>query len=109
MKAKPIEFTHPRRLVEHAYINSFNGRLRDRCSNMRVFVTLENVRGKLNTWREDYARVLPYSSSRRSHLARFRPRIQTEWDRADHPHGPTFLNVKNSWRPKGQCRYSPGS
>jgi transposase InsO family protein len=37
-----------------AYIESFNGRLRDECLNEHWFTSLDHVRGVIETWRKEY-------------------------------------------------------
>jgi hypothetical protein len=34
--------------------NSFNGRLRDKCLNVHQFLSLEDVRKKIEAWHRDY-------------------------------------------------------
>jgi len=48
--------------VENAFIESFNGRLRDECSNADLFFSIEDARRKLEIWRIDYNTVRPHSS-----------------------------------------------
>jgi putative transposase len=57
-----LDFIRPGRPVENAYIESFNGRLRDECLNLHVFFALADVREKLERWREDYNQVRPHSA-----------------------------------------------
>lgn len=47
-------FTRPGKPVENVYIGSFYERLRDECLNINQFVSLEDARFKLETWRIDY-------------------------------------------------------
>ena len=42
-----LDFIHPGKPVENAYIESFNGRLRDECLNVNQFVSLDDARAKL--------------------------------------------------------------
>jgi putative transposase len=48
--------------VENAYIESFNGRLRDECLNVLKFVSLEDARRKIEAWRIDYNQLRPRSA-----------------------------------------------
>src|SRR5487761_397472 len=57
-----LDFIRPGRPVENGYIESFNGRLRDECSNVQVFFALADVREKLEQWWHDYNRVRPHSA-----------------------------------------------
>jgi putative transposase len=57
-----LDFIRPGRPVENAYIESFNGRLRDECLNAELFLDLPDARQKLETWRRDYNENRPHSS-----------------------------------------------
>jgi putative transposase len=39
---------------QNAYIESFNGRLRDECLNEHWFTSLDHARGVIETWRTEY-------------------------------------------------------
>ena len=57
-----LHFIEPGKPVQNAYVESFNGRLRDECLNEHWFTTLEEARGRLEAWRQDYNTVRPHSS-----------------------------------------------
>ena len=57
-----LEFIRPGRPVENAFIESFNGRLRDECLNDQLYFSIEDVRRKLEAWRIDYNTNRPHSS-----------------------------------------------
>ena len=57
-----LDFIWPGKPVENAYIESFNGRLRDECLNDQVFTTLEDAQEKIETWRADYNDCRPHGS-----------------------------------------------
>ena len=44
----------PGKSMQNAFIESFNGRLRDELLNETLFRSLPNARGVLETWRRDY-------------------------------------------------------
>lgn len=48
--------------MKNAYIESFNGRLRDECLNDQVFVSLEDAKEKIEDWRMDYNHHRPHGS-----------------------------------------------
>jgi putative transposase len=48
--------------VENAFVESFNGRLRDECLNQDWFHTLSEAREIIEAWRRDYNDVRPHSS-----------------------------------------------
>jgi putative transposase len=57
-----LDFIHPGKPVENAFIESFNGRLRDECLNTSVFISLADAKAKLEAWRVDYNLSRPHSS-----------------------------------------------
>jgi putative transposase len=57
-----LRFIEPGRPVQNAYIESFNGRLRDECLNEHWFVSLPAARRTIEEWRIDYNRHRPHSS-----------------------------------------------
>ena len=61
-----LNFIRPGRPVKNCYIESFNGRLRDECLNVEVFIARIDVRDKLERWRWEYNQVRPHSALRDS-------------------------------------------
>jgi putative transposase len=57
-----LDFIRPGRPVENAFIESFNGRLRDECLNSHVFASVAEAQTVLDTWRDDYNAVRPHSA-----------------------------------------------
>lgn len=57
-----LPFIAPGQPVQNAYIESFNGRLRDECLNENAFASLEEAQGVIERWRDDYNRVRPHSA-----------------------------------------------
>lgn len=57
-----LDFIRPGKPVENAVIESFNGRFRDECLNVQVFVSLHDARQKIETWRIDYNEHRPHGS-----------------------------------------------
>lgn len=49
-----LHFASPGNKNENAFIESFNGRLRDECLNMSEFKTVVAMRSVLDEWRYDY-------------------------------------------------------
>lgn len=47
---------------QNAYVESFNGRLRDECLNEHWFLSLADVRDTVEAWRLDYNGLRPHSS-----------------------------------------------
>jgi putative transposase len=59
-----LQFIRPGKPVENAYIESFNGRLRDECLNQHWFLTLADARRIVQEWRADYNSNRPHSGLR---------------------------------------------
>ena len=57
-----LDFIHPGKPVENAFIESFNGRLRDECLNVKQFASVADARKKIEAWRLDYNHHRPHSS-----------------------------------------------
>ena len=57
-----LNFIRPGKPIENSYIESFNGRLRDECLNVEVFLDLADARRKLDQWRNDYNRQRPHGA-----------------------------------------------
>lgn len=57
-----LEFIRPGKPVDNAYIESFNGRLRDECLNDELFFSIDDARRKLEAWRIDYNTHRPHSA-----------------------------------------------
>ena len=57
-----LDFIRPGKPVENAFIESFNGKLRDECLNTSAFLTLEDARQKVESWRRDYNTCRPHSA-----------------------------------------------
>ncbi len=56
-----MDFIRPGKPVENAYIESFNGRLRDECLNTNLSFSLSAVQSELDDWRTDYNTIRPHS------------------------------------------------
>ena len=56
-----LEFIQPGKPVQNAFIESFNGRLRDEFLNETLFTSLMQARLALEEWRRDYNTVRPHS------------------------------------------------
>lgn len=57
-----LDFIRPGRRVENAFIEGFNGRLRDECLNSHVFGSVAEAQAVLDVWRDGYNRVGPHSA-----------------------------------------------
>jgi len=57
-----LRFIDPGKPVQNAYIESFNGRLRDECLNEHWFLTMAHARETIEEWRTDYNQRRPHSA-----------------------------------------------
>ena len=57
-----LHFIEPGKPVQNAFIESFNGRLRDECLNEHWFPSLADARRIIEWWRIDYNQNRPHSS-----------------------------------------------
>jgi putative transposase len=57
-----LHFIRPGKPIENAFVESFNGRLRDECLNENWFADLQEARSKIGMWRIDYNEVRPHSA-----------------------------------------------
>ena len=57
-----LDFIRPGKPIENAFIESFNGRLRDECLNVHQFTSVADAQAKIEAWRLDYNQHRPHSS-----------------------------------------------
>jgi len=57
-----LDFIRPGKPVENAFIESFNGRLRDECLNTHWFLSLDHAKEGIEAWRKDYNEPRPHSA-----------------------------------------------
>lgn len=57
-----ISFIQPGKPVQNAFIESFNGKLRDECLNETYFTSLNDAQLTIEAWRKDYNETRPHSS-----------------------------------------------
>ena len=57
-----LDYSRPGKPTDNAYIESFNGRLRQECLDQHWFSSLEDAKIKIETWRIDYNEQRPHSS-----------------------------------------------
>ncbi len=72
----------PGKPQQNAFIESFNGRLRDELLNETVFTSLAHVREALAIWKEDYNTIRPHSALGNLPPAIFAKRSVAEMQRA---------------------------
>lgn len=57
-----LEFSRPGKPTDNAYIESFNGSLRDECLNVHWFDDLTDAKEKMQAWQRDYNESRPHRS-----------------------------------------------
>jgi putative transposase len=57
-----LDFIRPGKPTDNAFIEAFNGRLREECLNQSWFLSLEDAREKVETWRQEYNRTRPHGA-----------------------------------------------
>jgi putative transposase len=55
-------YIEPGKPVQNAFVESFNGRLRDECLNEHVFFSLAEARQIIESWRYDFNHLRPHGS-----------------------------------------------
>lgn len=55
-----LQFIRPGKPVENAFIESFNGKLRDECLNQHWFLSLSDARRTIEAWRISYNTARPH-------------------------------------------------
>lgn len=57
-----LSFIQPGKPTQNAFAESFNGKFRDECLNQHWFLSMQDARRKIESWRVDYNQVRPHSS-----------------------------------------------
>jgi putative transposase len=57
-----LDFRRPGKPTDNAYVESFNGRLREECLNANWFLSLEDAQGKIEAWRREYNESRPHTA-----------------------------------------------
>jgi putative transposase len=60
--AVTLDFSRPGKPTDNAFVESFNGRLRDECLNTHWFLSLADARAKIEAWRRHYNESRPHTS-----------------------------------------------
>jgi len=66
-----IDFSRPGKPTDNAYIETFNGSLRDECLNLHWLDTIAEARGLIEAWRVDYNPVSQHPSVYVAEVNRF--------------------------------------
>ena len=70
----------PGKPTQNAFIESFNGRLRDECLNDTLFRSLGHARAVLADWRDDYNNVRPHSALGHATPAEMAAKTRQQWE-----------------------------
>lgn len=57
-----LDFSRPGKPTDNPYIESFNGSFRDECLNVNWFLSLDDAREKMESWRQEYNEFRPHSA-----------------------------------------------
>lgn len=57
-----LDFSRPGKPTDNPFIESFNGSFRDECLNLNWFLSLDDAREKIESWRQDYNEYRPHQS-----------------------------------------------
>lgn len=57
-----LDFSRPVKPTDNAFIESLNGSFRDECLNVNCFLSLEDAKEKITTFKEEYNHFRPHSS-----------------------------------------------
>ena len=49
-----LDFSRPDKRTDNAFIESFNGSFRGECLNLHWFLSLQDAKEKIESWREEY-------------------------------------------------------
>ena len=66
-----LHFIKPGKPTQNAFDGSFNGRFRQYCLNRNWFVSPEDARSTIDTWRDHYNHVRPHRPLGKKQLAVF--------------------------------------
>lgn len=59
-----LHWIDPGKPIQNAFVESFNGRFREECLDQHHFVSIEDARALIESWREDYNSIRPHTSLR---------------------------------------------
>jgi integrase-like protein len=102
-----IEYIAPGRPMQNGYIESFNGKLRDQCLNLRCARNLTDALERIGHWRESYNWSRPHSALCYLAPAQFAAQWNAELTRTAAP-GSLVLAVQSA-APPIQNRHFFGS
>ncbi|WP_240530296.1 integrase core domain-containing protein, partial [Novosphingobium sp. PC22D] len=57
-----LDFNRPGKPADNAFVEPFNGRLRDECLNTHWFLSLDDAKTKIEAWRTDFNESRPHTT-----------------------------------------------
>jgi putative transposase len=72
-------YTTPGKPTQNAFVESFNGRMRDELLNETLFMSLSHAREKITAWIDDYNAERPHSSLGYATPAAFAAELEKQW------------------------------
>lgn len=57
-----LDFSRPGKPTDNPYVESFNGKFRDECLSVNWFLSLDDAKEKIHSWKNDYNFFRPHSS-----------------------------------------------
>jgi putative transposase len=80
-------YTAPGKPTQNAFVESFNGRMRDELLNETLFMSMGHVREKIAAWADDYNTGRPHSSLGYTTPAAFAAEMNKQWPASLRPAG----------------------
>ena len=82
-------YTAPGKPTQNAFVESFNGRMRDELLNETLFMSMAHAREKIAAWTDDYNTRRPHSSLGYATPAAFAAELNKQWPASLRPTGST--------------------
>lgn len=73
-----LDYVTPGKPTENAFIESFNGRLREECLDQEIFLSLDDAKAKVEQWRRFYNVLRPHSALGGMPPSLFASKLKTE-------------------------------
>ena len=80
-------YTAPGKPTQNAFVESFNGRMRDELLNETQFMSMGHAREKISAWADDYNTGRPHSSLGYATPAAFAAELNKQWPASLRPTG----------------------
>jgi len=80
-------YTTPGKPTQNAFVESFNGRMRDELLNETLFMSIGHAREKTAAWVDDYNTGRPHSSLGYASPAAFAAELNKQWPASLRPAG----------------------